>query len=168
MSYTSHFLHADEIIAHLNTIIPTITDDLLKAKYVGFVAVASATVYEVAIKDIFISFAKSEHNILGNLMASKFERINGKIDIETIKNDYIKPLGADYLDRFKVNLELSNNAFLQINRRDFKSSYKNLILTRHQFAHVGQLLGNSTYPEIVQAYEDGKEVIKCLSETMLA
>lgn len=167
MDYTIHYQHADAIVDHLNTIVPKISDDLLKAKYVGFVAIASATVYEVAIKDIFISFAKNEHEILGNLMESRFDRINGRISIKTIKEDYIKPLGIDYLTKFQRNLDIASDTYLRKNYRDIKSSYKNLLLARHKFAHTGEMLSTSTYAEMVLAYQDGKEVIKCLAETML-
>ena len=58
MSYLNSFQHADDVIAHLNTVLPTIADPMLKAKYTGFAAVAVVTVYEIAIKEIFINFAK--------------------------------------------------------------------------------------------------------------
>ncbi len=63
MSYVTHFQHADDIVAHLDTVVPLLSAPLLSAKYMGFVAVASVTVYEVAIKDIFISFAKKAQGI---------------------------------------------------------------------------------------------------------
>lgn len=33
MTYGSHFRHADDIVNHLNVVVPEITDPLLKAKY---------------------------------------------------------------------------------------------------------------------------------------
>ena len=167
MDYTIHYQHADAIVSHLNTIVPALSDDLLKAKYAGFVAVAAATVYEVAIKDIFISFAKNEHLVLGNLIENQFYRINGRISLDIIKEDYIKPLGSSFLSNFKKNIQEASNNYLMSHRRDIVSSYRNLILERHEFAHAGMLLGNSTYAEMVQSYEDGKVVIQCLAKTLL-
>ena len=37
MSYKVHFSHADEVIKHLSSILPSVNDPFLKAKYVGFV-----------------------------------------------------------------------------------------------------------------------------------
>ena len=52
MPYLDHFQHADDVVTHLNSVVPTIPDPLLRAKYVGFVSVAAVTVYELAIKEI--------------------------------------------------------------------------------------------------------------------
>lgn len=166
MSYTDHFKHADDIIAHLNGVIPTVTDPLLTAKYVGFVSVAAVTVYELAIKDIFIDFANNKHKILGNFTETFFDKINGRIKIAVIKDDYIKKFGTKYLDKFQKNLVKRSTAYLNTNRRDIKSSYSNLITWRNDFAHEGRINGTTTYSEAVQAYEDGKEVIHCLAMSM--
>ncbi len=81
MAYANHFRHADDVIAHLNTVVPTITDPLLVAKYSGFAAVAAVTVYELAIKEIFCEFGRRKHKILGNFTESYFDRINGRITL---------------------------------------------------------------------------------------
>lgn len=166
MSYVSYFKHADDIVNHLNTVVPTLTDPLLQAKYVGFVAVAAVTVYELAIKNVFIEFGTKKHKVLGAFTEAYFKRINGRIRIQTIKDDYIKRFGERYQKRFEKNLERISEDYLLINRRDIKSSYGNLITWRNDFAHEGKLKITATYPEVVQAYEDGKEVIRCLAETM--
>lgn len=44
---------ADNLIAHLNTVVTSISDPFLASRYAGFVSVAAATVYELAIKEIF-------------------------------------------------------------------------------------------------------------------
>jgi hypothetical protein len=166
MAYSDHFKHADDIITHLNGIVPTVTDPFLSAKYVGFVSVAAITVYELAIKEIFIEFANNKHKVLGHFVETFFDRINGKIRISVIKDEYIKKFGAKYQDRFKKNLESSSKNYLQTRRRDFRSSYSNLIIWRNDFAHEGRINGTTTYHEVVQAYEDGKEVIHCLAMSM--
>ena len=167
MNYAANFHHADDIVAHLNSVVPTVADPLLSAKYVGFVAVASVTVYEVTIKDIFITFAKDKHKVLGAFTESYFNRINGKISIDVVKKDYIKRFGPKYLAKFEKKLDSAAKAYLLANGRDIKNSYSNLITWRNDFAHAGRINATSTYAEVVQAYEDGKEVIRCLAETMV-
>ena len=166
MPYTSNFKHADDIIAHLNTVVPLLTDPILRVKYVGFVAVAAVTVYEMAIKSIFIDFAKKKHKVLGNFTEAFFERINGRVKVEHIREDYIIRFGEIYLKRFDVKLEQCSNDYLRTHGKDIKSSYSNLITWRNDFAHEGILRTTATYPEAIQAYEDGKEIIRCLAETM--
>ena len=47
MAYFDHYKLADAVIVHLSTIVNGITDSFLISRYVGFVAVASVTVYEL-------------------------------------------------------------------------------------------------------------------------
>lgn len=166
MPYVANFQHADDIIVHLNEVLPSLADPLLSAKYVGFVSVAAVSVYEVAIKEIFINFATNKHHILGNFTESFFNRINGKISIDSIKNDYVKRFGPKYLSKFEINLATVSKERLRTHHRDIKSSYANLITWRNDFAHTGRINTTSTYTEVVQAYEDGKEIIQCLAKTM--
>lgn len=166
MTYLTHFKHADDVIAHLNVMVPTITDPLLRLKYTGFVAVVAITVYELAIKEIFISFAKKKHPLLGNFTESFFEKINGRIKTQVIQTDYIARYGDKYVIKFKKKLDDTTATYLKSHRRDIKNSYANLILWRNEFAHEGRLNTNATYTDVVQAYEDGKEIIRCLSESM--
>ena len=167
MRYVVNFQHADDIVAHLNGVVSNLSDPLLSAKYAGFVAVASVTVYEVAIKEIFISFARDKHKVLGVFTENHFNRINGRVALDVVKKDYIKRFGDKYLTRFNQKLDVAMETRLQLHRRDIKSSYANLIIWRNDFAHAGSISANATYAEVVQAYEDGKEVIRCLSETMV-
>ena len=167
MTYVVNFRHADDVVAHLNDVVPTVKDPLLSAKYVGFVAVASVTVYEMAIKDIFITFAKKKHSVLGSFTESFFYRINGKIGIDAVKKDYIKRFWTKYLTRFENKIKAATRAHLLSDGRDIKNSYTNLITWRNDFAHAGKINATATYAEVVQAYEDGKEVVRCLAETMV-
>ena len=166
MPYADNFQHADGIVIHLNTIVPTLTDPILRVKYIGFIAVAAVTVYEMAIKSIFIDFANKKHKVLGHFTEAYFERINGRIRIVNIREEYITRFGERYLNRFNVKLEQYANDYLRRHKRDIRSSYSNLIKWRNDFAHEGTIRTTATYPEAVQAYEDGKEVIRCLAETM--
>ena len=166
MPYKSNFQHADDIIAHLNTIVPTLTDPILRVKYIGFVAVAAVTVYEMAIKSIFIDFANKKHKVLGKFTEAYFERINGRIKITSIREEYIIRFGERYLRRFDVKLGKCSSDYMRIHRRNIISSYSNLINWRNDFAHQGVIRTTATYPEVIRTYEDGKEIIRCLAETM--
>lgn len=166
MAYADNFRHADDLVAHLNGIVPTIPDPLLQAKYIGFVSVAAVTVYELAIKEIFITFAAKKHQVLGNFTEAYFERINGRIRIQAIRDEYITKFGAKYKKQFQQKIDKRARDFLKVKRRDICSSYSNLVTWRNNFAHEGKLNATATYAEVIQAYEDGKEVIHCLAEAM--
>jgi hypothetical protein len=167
MAYVARFQHADDVIAHLNSVVPSIVDPLLAAKYVGFVSVAAVTVYEMAIKDIFFDFAGKKHLVLGNFVEAHFKRINGRIKLDIIKREYVSGFGARYVRRFQGNLDAATGAYLRANHRDIMNSYNNIIVWRNDFAHEGKINSTTTYGEVVQAYEDGKEVIHCLAASMV-
>jgi len=166
MTYTNNFRHADDIITHLNGIVPGLADPLLRAKYVGFVAVAAVTVYELALKEIFIQFGQKKHKVLGAYVQSQFDRINGRIRIEIIKGTYAGSFGGNYKDRFKKHLDKTTEKHLRSVGRDISSSYENLITWRNDFAHGGKINTTATYQEATQAYEDGKDVLECLAKAM--
>ena len=166
MSYAFNFSHADDVIEHLKSILPSVNDPLLKSKYVGFVSVAVVTVYELAIKTIFLDFSKSENKVLNCFTEKYFERINGRIKIKAIQDDYLTKFGDVYLSYFNDEISETRTTFLKENKRDFLAAYKNLIEWRHQFAHQGTTNTTATFEEVVQAYEDGKFVIKCLAKAM--
>ena len=167
MPYQDRYQHADDVIAHLDQVVPPIQDTLLKAKYVGFVAVASVTVYELAIKDIFCEFGVKKHPVFGCFTESHFARINGRIKLASLKNEHIPKFGDKYLKRFQKYLNADAVEQLRLCKRDICSAYNNLIVCRHNFAHKGEIATNMTYEEAVQAYEDGKKVLACLARTMV-
>ncbi len=166
MAYIDHFQHADDVVNHLNTIVPTISDPLLKAKYVGFVSVVAVTVFEMAIKDIFIEFANKKHKVLGSFTESYFDRINGRVQLSVVKDDYINRFGSKYKLRFQKRLQQKSKEYFRTHHRDIQNSYANLIIWRNEFAHEGKINTTATYEEVVHAYEDGKEVIHCLAACM--
>lgn len=166
MNYAQHFQHADDVIAHLTPLVVGERNPLLESRYTGFLTVAAVTTYELAVKSIFISFAQSKHKVLGSFTESHFSRINGKIRLDTIKNDYVRRFGEKYLIKFNKKLGESRDRYLQENQREIVSSYNNLIVWRNDFAHEGSIRTNSTFAEAAQAYTDGKEVIRCLAESM--
>jgi len=154
------------MISHLDTVIGGISDAFISSRYVGFVAIAAVTVYELAIKEIFCDFGTQKHKVLGTFTQAYFDRINGRIKIKIVRNDYISRFGKKYVTRFNKKLEDTERQFLKIQRVSVKSSYNNIIEWRNQFAHEGVVPSVATYIEVTKAYEYGKEVIKCLAETM--
>ena len=166
MAYQDHFSHADDVITSLQSYVPTIVDPLQRIKFIGFVAVAAVTVYEQAVKSIFIEFGGAKNKVFGNYVQSHFERINGRIKYQTIKDEYVPQFGDKYKKRFNRKMEERSSAFLSSQGRDVRSSYGNIIVWRNDFAHEGKINFTATFPEVVTAYEDGKEIIHCLAETM--
>jgi hypothetical protein len=167
VAHESNFVHADEIIAHLGSLRGPGLDPLLEAKYIGFVAVACVTVFEMAIKEILTSFADRKHMVLGSFVRNRCERMNGRIQIDALKQDYISPLGVKYKERFDRKVAASAKSALRGRHRDIRVSYRNIILWRHDFAHSGATSANATWNEVVQAYEDGKEIILCLYQSLV-
>lgn len=166
MSYVDQFRQADDVISHLNTVIPTIADPLLQSKYAGFVAVVAITVYELAIKEVLIDFGSKKHKVFGYYTSSQLARLNGRIALKNLKEDHVSRFGENYKERFTKKLNKSARDFFRTHRRDLFNSYANLIQWRHDFAHKGSFTTHATYAEVVQAYEDGKEIIHCLARTM--
>jgi len=167
VTYSSHFQHADDIVNHLNDVVHEITDPLLKAKYVGFVSVAAVTVYELAIKEIFIAFARRKHRVFGHFIEAYLDRVNGRIRLKTIREEHISRFGAEYETKFQQRLDQKTKQYLRDKHRGIKNSYTNLIIWRNDFSHTGEINTTATYEEAVQAYEDGKEVIHCLASCMI-
>jgi len=166
MTYQDHFKLADDIISHVDTVIHEIADPFISSRYIGFISVSAVTVYELAIKEIFCDFASQEHEVLGSFVLSYFERINGQIKLQKIKEDYIPRFGQKYVDKFKAKIEESELEILKTSKRSIKNSYNNIIEWRNQFAHKGDIPPTATYQEAIDSYFTGKEVIHCLSATM--
>jgi hypothetical protein len=163
MPITLDFSHADDIVAHLTQLVTPTSDPLFTVKYTGFVAVAGVCVYEMAIKDIFIDFGTRKHPILGAVTRDLFDRINGRVGYQIIKKEYVPRFGEKYEQKFGKAIEVRSAAFLRSHGRDMVNSYNNLIIWRNEFAHAAQVPATATFTEAVKAYEDGKEVIRCLN-----
>ena len=165
MGYCKYFKLADDVILHLNTVVTNIEDQFISSRYTGFIAVSAATVYELSIKDIFCEFGTRKHRVLGNFTEKYFRRINGRIKTDHIYN-YIRNFGEKYVNKFKKKSLVIEDVSLRSNKVSVLSSYNNIIEWRNSFAHEGQMPATVTYEEVVKAYEAGKEVLRCLSETM--
>lgn len=166
MPYSDHYVLADGMIAHLDTVMANVTDSFIQSRYVGFVSVTAVTVYELAIKEIFCEFGEKTHSVLGCFTRSFFERINGRIKISTIKDDYLKRFGDNYVVDFKTRLETVENHWLLAERISISSSYNNVVEWRNGFSHGGKVPIYVTYEEVIKSYKLGKEVIKTLADVM--
>ena len=166
MPYNRHFQIADDMISHLDTAILGISDPFIQSRYVGFVAVAAVTVYELAIKEIFCEFGAKKHKVLGTFTKSYFDRINGRIQTKVIRDDYIIRFGDKYVRRFNRKTIKTENDILRNRGISVLSCYGNIVQWRNQFTHEGNIPSTPTYTEVKDSYEYGKEIIKCLAETM--
>jgi len=166
MAYQDHFKLADDMISHLDSVVGGITDSFVTSRYVGFVAVAAVTVYELAIKEIFFEFALKKHKVFGDFVYKYFERISGRIRLAIIKDEYIKKFGDKYLERFNKKIEKMDKKSIREKNGSIISAYNNIIVWRNEFAHAGKIPSTATYEEVTKAYSYGKAIIDCLAETM--
>lgn len=164
MPYQNRFTATDNLIAHLNPIINSISDSAIKANYAGFVSVSAVTVYELAIKDIFIEFAKKKNIVFGNFIEEHFRNINGRIKIDHLKGQHIKAFGSKYLSKFETKLKTKEQIVLNSTRKSMIADYNNLIICRHKYVHGGS--PTLTISEVFNNYQNGKNVIHALYEAM--
>ncbi len=166
MAYQVHFKLADDMISHLNSVIGGFTDPFVTSRYVGFVAVAAVTVYELAIKEIFCEFAQNKHKVFGNFVDKHFDRINGRIKLDIIRRDYLPRFGNKYLQRFEKKIKKADERSIRAREGSIQTAYGNIIIWRNKFAHEGKIPSTPTYLDVTKAYDTGKAVIDCLAETM--
>ncbi len=166
MSYDQHFRLVDDYLAHLDQVLQGTTDSFVRSRYTGMLAVGATTVYELAIKTIFIEFAQKKHKVFGSFVERHFARLNGRIMLKDLSEEHLKRFGGQYGDKFKKKLEDVEQAKLRASAGSVKASYGNIITWRNEFAHEGRVPSNVTYEEAKNAYELGKEVIRCLADAM--
>ena len=165
MSYIKRFSLVEDYITHLDSVMNGIHDPFIQSRYLGFVLVSAVTVYELAIKDILFEFSDRKHVILGKFARSKFERMNGRIKLQNLQDDYICVFGEKYLSKFKKKLDQKEKFYLKNNKESIKQSYQNVITWRHSFAHDGKVPNTTNYNEVKLAYNAGKGVMIALDET---
>lgn len=166
MPYSDHFMLTDDLIQHLDPIISALNDPFIETRYTGFLAASSVTVLELSMKTIFLDFASAKHKVLGNFCAQYFERINGRIGLKMIREDYLAKFGRKYQTRFERALEALERQQLLASGSSVKASYGNLLTWRHDFSHVGSVPTQATYAEVRRAYGCGKEIMHCLATCM--
>lgn len=166
MAYSDHFKLTDDLILYLDPVLAKVGDPFIESRYTGFLAVSGVTVLELALKTIFCDFAAAKHAVLGNFCSQYFERINGRIGLKQIKDDYLPKFGPRYQKRFEARMEKLERKHLRAASVSVKSSYGNLITWRNSFAHEGIVPANASYQEVKRAYDCGKEVMQCLAGCM--
>ena len=166
MSYETHFQLADDYITHIDPVVSTIADPFIISRYTGFLSISAVTVYELAIKTIFIDFASRKHNVFGTFTYSHFDRINGQIMLGMLRKKHIGAFGDKYLNRFDKILKDKENEILSSDGVSIKNSYNNVIQWRHDFAHEGKAPSTATYEEVKNSYYAGKLLIECLFDAM--
>jgi len=166
MPYTDHFRLADDYILHLDTLMGGIADPFIQSRYLGFVLISAVTVYELAIKEVFYTFADKKHLVLGEFARAKFSRLNGRIMSDDLTSQHICMFGKKYVTKFNATLKASDDASLRAGNGSVKESYNNVIRWRHAFVHRGSAPTTTNYAEIKQAYTLGKNVIHCLEQSM--
>lgn len=167
MTYTRHFQLADDYLVHVDAALIGIADPFVRSRYVGFTAISAVTVYELAIKEIFMGFGAKKHKVLGTFVQRHFDRINGQIGRDRIVGTYLPLFGDKYVDRFKRHLESTELRCLRTDSVSVKESYANLLTWRNAFAHEGVIPSSATYEEVKRSYLFGKKLIECLAATMV-
>ena len=167
MLYEDRFELVDQYIDHLERTFPENQDAFIASRYVGFVAVSAVTVYEQAIKEIFIEFSSKKNSVFGKFAASYFIRINGRISSRVIVHEYLPRFGDKYVRRFKRMREEKEREILRSEGKSILTSYNNIITWRNQFAHEGVVPNTVTFSEVKDAYDSGKHIVHCLAQTMV-
>lgn len=166
MPYSDHFKLTDDLIQHLDPVLAGLNDAFIESRYTGFLAVSSVTVLELAMKTIFWDCADAKHKVLATFCGQYFDRINGRIGLKTIREDYVAKFGSKYEARFGMALEKLEHYELKTNGVSIKASYGNLLTWRNEFAHEGNVPTNASYPEVKRAFGCGKQVMNCLASCM--
>jgi hypothetical protein len=167
MAYSDHFRSTDDLIAHLDTVIPGLTSPVIRAQYTGFLCVAVVTVFELCIKELFVEFAEKKHRSFGTYCGNVFEKMNGRVALKDLKEVHIKKFGDQYVKKFTVKLEDMERRGLREERMSIKSSYGNVIVWRNSFAHEGILPPNASYEETSVGYKAGQKIVACLAQSMV-
>jgi len=164
MPYFNRFTQADIIFNHINSNISSITGTFIEPAYTGFLSVSAVTVFELAIKDLFIDFATKKNKHFGIFVDNHFFKINGRIKLEFLK-DHIKKFDVKYIKRFEKRLILCDKYYQNNFGINIKTKYDNLILCRHEFVHKG----NPTLSiiEVIDSYNHCKAIIHCLDSAMI-
>ena len=105
--------------------------------------------------------------MLGNFTKTRFDRINGRIAYKSIWDEYIRMFGDKYVTRFKKNIAAAEKDALRTRRVSIVNSYSNIVTWRNIFAHEGNAPQNVTLIEVIDAYNEGKNVLRCLARCMV-
>lgn len=165
MAYRGHFQLVDDVSGHFDSMVNA-ADPFLQSRYVGFYAVASAAVLELALKQVISDFAKQKHPLFGDYIASRYERINGRISVEDVIKEHLRPFGTGYQTGFKNRLKAVDRYGIAKHGFSVKSSYESLLTCRHKFAHEGDVPSTVSYLDIKNGFLAGKAVMGCIARTL--
>jgi len=160
------FNQPDLILSHLDGLVGSVTDDFIKSRYTGFVAVTAVTAYEVNIRTKLIDFCTTKHKVFGAFSEAIFEKTNARVKLDQLRDDFLVKFGEKYLKRFKKKLDALELASLKAGTGSVKNSYQNLVQWRHDFVHDGKLPDYANYADARQAYDTGKVVISAFFESL--
>lgn len=165
MAYIGHFKLVDDVSCHFDGMVTSV-NPFLQSRYVGFYAVASAAVLELALKEVISDFAKNKHAMFGTYVVARYERINGRISLEDVVKEHLKPFGKRYQTGFKDRLKGLDRYSIVKCGFSVRNSYEALLTCRHQFAHEGSVPDTLTYADVKNGFEAGKAVMGCLARTL--
>lgn len=92
MAYDSHFILADDMINHLNSIVGGTTDPFMSSRYVGFVSVSAVTVYELALKEILSILLKINITYSVHIQKAILIELMAELDTTILKTIMLKNL----------------------------------------------------------------------------
>lgn len=138
--------------------------DHFRADLAALLCTSYVAAFECSIKAIFTSFATSKHRILGTVAGYHFKRINSKIQIDRIANEYARQFGDHYRSRFKELVQQEEARILISDKTSMKETYHNLIRWRNEFAHEGKKL--ATLEEVTRALPIAQIVVRQLDRAM--
>jgi len=127
-----------------------------RADLAGLLVVALVASYETCVKETLIAYAGRYHNQFATFAQNNFDRLNSKIGIDDLYK-YARIFDANVHTKFGVLVTARTNRLKQKLGVDCKSSYKQLLSWRHDFAHAG--LRNTTVEEAIRTHLFAKRII---------
>jgi RiboL-PSP-HEPN len=106
----------------------------------GLLSVAFCAAIESALKNILIEFGAKQHPLVAEWSKARFEKLNGKIKIKEICDEYLIHYGSERVAEFKKSLTLASKEKYSIEYDQFCSEYSQLMIWRHEFAHAGNVI----------------------------
>jgi hypothetical protein len=166
VAYQNHFRLVDDLLPHLDATVGAVTDPFIASRYSGFLALSSATVLELCVKELLIEHASTISPVFGVFVSKSYERLNGRVRVKALKEEHLPRYGAHYVAHFSKLLSRTDRFNLRSSGRSTSQSYDNVITWRHGFAHEGIVPPNATYGDVRNAYIDSKVVVQCLAKTL--
>jgi hypothetical protein len=92
--------------------------------------------YENCIKDIMVEFAEKRDSLFGHFVRNRFQRINGQIKIEKLR-EYSGQFGGNVRSDFIGRLDAIRSRVSRSSQQDICRVYDDLISRRHAIVHGG-------------------------------